>query len=246
MHDTNRAALRPQKTAVLVAQRIVADIERTGKTVGDRLPPEKAMLAEYQVGRGTLRESLRFLEIQGLISLKPGPGGGPVVEQPSGAGLAITLALLLQFDHAPYRDITEARRALEPLMAELAATRMTGEQLAALRDNVTRTQASIGNEAEFLAINQEFHDIIANGSGNSLFHYLIDAMTGILDGSIVGIGYPEVGQTAIQQAHERILLALEARDGRAAAEAMSAHIDEYDRYIDKRFPELKLAPIAWL
>jgi len=52
---------RPQKTAMLVAQRIVADINRRGNAVGDRLPPERVMLDEYEVGRGTLRESLRFL-----------------------------------------------------------------------------------------------------------------------------------------------------------------------------------------
>jgi GntR family transcriptional repressor for pyruvate dehydrogenase complex len=66
---------RAPKTAMIVARRIVRDIDRLSLGPGDKLPPERVMLEEYQVGRGTLRESLRFLELQGIISLKPGPGG---------------------------------------------------------------------------------------------------------------------------------------------------------------------------
>src|SRR6476620_12570986 len=91
---------RPQKTALLVARRIVGDIRRNGHVAGDRLPPEVSMLEKYRVGRGTLRESLRFLELQGVITLKPGPGGGPVVQKPDASNLATTLLLLLQFENA--------------------------------------------------------------------------------------------------------------------------------------------------
>ena len=93
------------------------------------------MLEEYQVGRGTLRESLRFLELQGIMSLKPGPGGGPVVERPEATSLATSLMLLLQFTDAQYRVVAEARVALEPTMARLAAERMTPESLAELSEH---------------------------------------------------------------------------------------------------------------
>ena len=124
------------KTAMIVARRIVRDIDRLSLQRGDKLPPERVMLEEYQVGRGTLRESLRFLELQGIISLKPGPGGGPVVEQPEATSLATSLMLLLQFAGAEYRVVAEARVALEPTMARLAAERMTPEALAELSDTV--------------------------------------------------------------------------------------------------------------
>ena len=69
-------SLRPQKTAVLVAQRIVGDIQRRGHKAGDRLPPERVMLDEYNIGRGTLRESLRFLELQASSCSSPGLAEG--------------------------------------------------------------------------------------------------------------------------------------------------------------------------
>ena len=52
---------------MIIARRIVSDIRRNQHTVGAKLPPERVMLEDYQVGRGTLRESLRFLELQGRI-----------------------------------------------------------------------------------------------------------------------------------------------------------------------------------
>ncbi len=67
---------RPQKTALLIAQRIVQYIDQNNLGPGDRPPPERIMMETYEAGRGTLRESLRFLELQGVLSFKPGPGGG--------------------------------------------------------------------------------------------------------------------------------------------------------------------------
>ena len=84
---------RTVKASERVAQDIVRDIVRRGLQTGDRLPLEAAMVEEYGVSRTSLREALRILEVQGLISLKPGPGGGPVVGTVEPSHLARTAAL---------------------------------------------------------------------------------------------------------------------------------------------------------
>lgn len=239
------ASKRPQKTAMLLAQRIVADINRRGNTIGDRLPPERVMLEEYEVGRGTLRESLRFLELQGVISLKPGPGGGPVVQSPDSTSLATSLTLLLQFSNAPFRTIAEARAGLEPMMAQLAAERMADEQLADLKASVDTMYDHLGDQAVFLEENKRFHDVIAHGSGNAMFGHLIDALLGILDGSAIGIDYPEIRRTAVHKAHLDIYQALAARDATQSAAAMADHIAQYIKYAEKKFPDVLDAPIVW-
>jgi len=230
---------------MLTAQRIVADIDRSGNEPGDRLPPERAMLEQYDVGRGTLRESLRFLELQGVISLKPGPGGGPVVEQPDATCLGTSLTLLLQFANAPFRTIGEARAGLEPMMAQLAAERMTDAQLDELRSSVETMGEQLGHQEVFIDENKRFHDIVAHGSGNALFGYLIDALLGILDGSAIGIDYPEVRRRAVHRAHDRIYQAIASRDPEAAAAAMATHIGEYLKYAGNKFPEVMAARITW-
>jgi DNA-binding FadR family transcriptional regulator len=236
---------RSEKAAIRVAQRIVADVASRGIRVGDRLPPEHIMLAEYGVARGTLRESLRFLELQGVIELRRGPHGGPIVRKPDAASLEIALTLLLQFQDAPFSTIAEARAALEPMMAQLAAHRMDEEQLAELRLSLDTMAAGLDDRATFLEMNKRFHDLIAHGSGNSMFGFLIDALLGILDGSAMGIDYPERQRIAVLDAHTRIFDAISSHDAGASASAMSAHIEEYSIYARRKFPAVLEKPIRW-
>lgn len=236
---------RPQKTALLVAKQIVEDIARRGNTVGDRLPPEHLMLEEYGVGRGTLRESLRYLELQGAIMLKPGPGGGPIVQQPDAGTLAASLSLLLQFENAPFSTIMEARSVMEPSIARLAAQRMRPEALEDLRANVETLRADSADTAAFTAESERFHALIAWGSGNALFGYLFDAMVGILAGATMGVEYPKRQRDHTCSIHEEIYAAIADRDPDAASELMARHITEHTTYLEKRFRSALERPIRW-
>src|ERR1700733_6247644 len=91
---------RPQKAAMLIAQRIVHDALREHLRPGARLPAGGLMLERYEIGRGTLREALRLLEFEGVITLKPGPKGGPILLNPAASHLASTLQLLMQLNRA--------------------------------------------------------------------------------------------------------------------------------------------------
>jgi GntR family transcriptional regulator, transcriptional repressor for pyruvate dehydrogenase complex len=237
---------RAPKTALLVARRIVRDIERMNLAPGDKLPPEKLMFQEYQVGRGTLREALRFLELQGILSLKPGPGGGPVVERPDASNLATLLVLLLQFSDARYQTVIEARSGLEPIMAELAAQRITPAALGELAATISTMATHVNDDhPDFLEANKRFHDIIAWSSGNALFGYLVDALIGVLDGTALGIEYPAHRRGPIHKAHQRIYQALEQHDPPAARGAMRDHIGEYVRYAERKFPQVLNRRVIW-
>ena len=236
---------RPQKTAMLVAQRIVRDIVRSRMSPGELLPPERVMLEKYSTGRGTLREALRLLEFQGVISLKPGPGGGPVLQTPSASHLASTLMLLMQLNHAPYQVIVEVRNAIEPVISELAAAQISDASLAELAATVEQMRTEIDDRDLFLEANERFHDIIAWSSGNVLFAYIIDSLLGILDGTILGIDYPRDRRTAILKAHEEIYQALAEHDPEASRERMRRHIEEYTRYAKKKFPSVLQETITW-
>ena len=97
------SAPRPEKAAMLVAQRIVQDALRDNRKPGDLLIPERTMVEKYQAGRGTVREALRLLEVQGVISLRPGPRGGPVLRTPDATHWGSTVVLLMQLQGAPFR-----------------------------------------------------------------------------------------------------------------------------------------------
>lgn len=238
---------RPQKMAFLVAQRIVRDIEREGLAPGDRLPPERIMMEKYDIGRGTLRETLRLLELQGVLSFKTGPGGGPVVEKPNAENLATTLTLLLQADGARYRVIAEARAAFEPVMAQLAAQRITPDHLAELEQSVEDMREGLEDIDVYLETNQRFHNVVAWASGNALFGHLVEAMVGAMDlsGASQGIQYSVRRRQAVLRTHQKIFEAI--RDSRSgdAESSMRAHIDEYLAYASSKYPEALDKPIRW-
>lgn len=236
---------RPPKTAMLVAQRIVRDVVRSHMSPGELLPPERVMLEKYATGRGTLREALRLLEFQGVISLKPGPGGGPVLQTPSAFHLSSTLMLLMQLNHASYHVIVEVRNAIEPVISELAAEHISDAALAELSQTLDQMRSQIDDRDLFLEANSRFHDVIAWSSDNVLFAYIIDSLLGILDGTVLGIDYPTYRRTAIIKAHEEIYQALASHDPQASRERMRQHIEEYTRYAKKKFPSVLDETITW-
>jgi DNA-binding FadR family transcriptional regulator len=236
---------RPEKTALLVARRIVGDIRRNGHVAGDRLPAEVSMIEKYQVGRGTLRESLRFLELQGVIALKPGPGGGPVVQKPDASNLATTLLLMLQFEDAQFASVLEVRRTMDPLMARLAASRMEPDRLKELEQSVELMRTSLDDLEVFLVANRTFHQAIAWASGNPVYGLVLDALLDIADGTKVGVSYPAPRRAGILKAHTAIYDAIARHDGDASEEAMARHMDEYIKYVTHKFPEVLTESVSW-
>jgi DNA-binding FadR family transcriptional regulator len=139
---------------MLVAQRIVQDALREGRKPGDLLLPERTMVEKYGAGRGTVREALRLLEVQGVISLKPGPRGGPVLRIPDGSHLASTMVLLMQLQSAPFRTIVEVRSALEPMISSLAAERIDSESLDELAETIDQMHRHMDDQNSFLDANK--------------------------------------------------------------------------------------------
>jgi len=244
-HDmtSTGAVERPPKAALLVAQRIVQDALRSGSRPGDFLEPERSMLEGYKTGRGTLREALRLLEFQGVISLKPG-SRGPILQNPDASHLGSTLVLLMQMSAAPFRSIVEARSALEPTVSSLAATRMTEGDLNELRMTMDSMQRH-EDDQQFLDASKRFHDIIAWSSGNALLGYMIDSLLGIICGSVIGAHFPDHQRSAILMAHERIYTALGERDPGGAERCMRDHVEGYRQYADLKFPQFLNETIPW-
>ena len=236
---------RAQKGAMVLAQRIMGDVLRRNLRPGDPLPTEREMIESYGAGRATVREALRLLEYEDVITIKPGIGGGPILRLPDSTHLAGSLVLIMGLNQAPLRDVIEVRSTIEPITSALAAERMSEEDLAALRENVAQMRASIDNQHVFLERNREFHEQVAHAGGNVAFAYLVDSISHIIDGTMLGLQYSDLRRTAMLSAHERILAALEARDPERARESMLAHVSEYAKYAERKFPDVMNGGLAW-
>ena len=236
---------RAHKAAMVIAQEIVHGISVNHLPPGTKLPTEREMLEEYGVGRGTLRESLRFLEMNGVISMKPGPGGGPFTGQPDAKDLAGTLALFLQLNGTPFRSIVEVRMHIEPIIARLAALHATPEGLNEIMQTVEQMRSNLDNEAAFLEANEGFHHAVARASANPVFALLIGSLHWITDGSPLGVDYPEDRRQAVLDAHERVYQAIVAGDGDEAEASMFDHIREFNRYLDRYYSSVYDSELSW-
>jgi GntR family transcriptional repressor for pyruvate dehydrogenase complex len=240
-----RRNLKPQKTAMLLAQRIVSEITDGGLAPGTMLPSEQEMLTEYGVARGTLRETLRYLESQGILAIKPGPRGGPVVTSPDPRHLASTIALLLQVTGAPYRTVVEARQVVEPALAARAAAVATDAQIAELAQSVDRMEAALDDLPAFLDEGYAFHGLIAEMSGNRLFEQLLGSLGWITDGTALGVDYPKRARTQVLEVHRAISEAVADRDPVLAECRMREHIDSYVAYLERHHRTLLDQRLRW-
>ena len=240
------ARSRPQKTATIVAASIVDRITDAGMASGDVLPPERILMEEYGVGRGTMREALRYLELQGVLTIKTGPKGGPVVASPDSRHLAATLALLMQFAGTSFRSVVEARQDLEPVTARLSAINDTdGETSRQLMLSVAAMEEHLGDWDIFLDENRRFHDLMAWGSQNPIFGYVINSLHWITDGTVLGIDYPLRFRRAVLEAHRAIAEAVSAADPDASEAAMREHMAQTVAYFEKRYPQVLDQSLRW-
>jgi DNA-binding FadR family transcriptional regulator len=169
---------RPYKRSELVAREIIENLIADGLVSGDLLPSETQMLEHYQVGRASLREALRLLEAQGLITLKPGPGGGPVVGDVNPAHLGRTASLYFRMGGATFHELIETVLVLEPWLAELAAQRSDKEVARArLRHAMDETDALRGDVEGVIRTAPGFHRVVHELSGNPV----LSTMTGAID-----------------------------------------------------------------
>lgn len=236
---------KPKKTALLVAYRLVGDIADRNLAPGTPLVTEREMLAEYGVARGTLREALRFLEMQGVITIKTGPGGGPVVSMPESRHLASLIALLLQFRNAQFRTVLDARLSLEPVLAAKAAEHATPEQLQELEQSVERMREHLDDSDFFLNENENFHELIAAASGNELFSLLISSLAWITDGTVLGVEYRASQREHVCDEHRRIYQAVKAGRANQAANAMREHVEDFANFLERRYPRVMDQHLRW-
>lgn len=170
------AVTRPLKMSEIVARRVVQDIIDGGMQTGDGLPSEGAMLERYSVSRESLREALRLLEVQGLISIRRGPGGGSVVGTVDPANLGRISTLYYQLAGATYRELLEAWVISEVTIAELAAANPDEEARRAAMAPYLSRDAIPDSEEEleaFIGSHLDFHAAIARLARNRVLELVL-------------------------------------------------------------------------
>jgi len=237
---------RTDKIAEKLARQIVDDVIARELPPGTMLPAETEMLKTYEVGRSTLREALRLLEVQGLLAMKPGPGGGPMLMPMGVDDFARNAVVHLRMRGTSYREVLEARLAVEPLMARMAAEAQDPEGLEALREALRLADdADSTDEDELQYVSDVFHATIANMSGNSMLDLLGMFLREIYIAKPRAPVTPSSMRTHVRSVHRKIAEAIFAGDGAQAETLMRDHMAEYARRSDRRHSETLDSAVNW-
>lgn len=202
-----------------LARKLMGELASGRYAVGDRLPAERELAAEYEVSRPTVREAIIALEVQGLVEVKVGSGAYvlrlPGKEEVPG------------FNITGF-ELTEARLLIEGEAAALAATQINDEELAELDGLVraiARENLSAGGSEE---ADRAFHLAIARATRNTAILDSIEHLWELRRTSPESAQLLALARTAnikpVVDEHSAILKALRDRDGNAARSAMRAHL----------------------
>lgn len=236
---------KPVKAADQLVRQLVDYIIDSGLDEGTRLPPEREMVAETGRGRSTVREALLLLETKGVVEIRQGIAGGPVVRRPRAADLGEPLTLVLMFDRATMIDVMQARGEIESLITGLAAATIKEPQLRLLRESLERQKQHIENREIFLNESRVFHAIINEAGLNVVTRVLLEALQNTAHMTLVAVEYSLSHRQKVINEHERILEALQARDGELARKLAKEHVSSGLKYWKKMAGAQASVPIRW-
>jgi GntR family transcriptional regulator, transcriptional repressor for pyruvate dehydrogenase complex len=238
---------RGVKTSERVASAIVDDIVAAGLKPGDRLPNEAAMIDRFRVGRGTLREALRILEVYGLINLRSGPGGGPVVVAIDPRSVSRTFSLYLHLSAATMGELIETRLLIEPMVARFAAMHIDeADNADRLRDALRHEQSISAEGGRYIDAANDFHYVLASVTGNRVFDVVATALKELYTTRIVGGGLAsQTTEPNIRFEHQEIGEAILAGNADQAETLMRDHMDLYIRRLSAVNPNFAKSVIDW-
>ena len=213
---------------------------------GDRLPNEAEMIAIFGVSKGTVREALRILEAEGLISTRTGPGGGSFVNKVTVEHAKSLLANYFYFEQLSLSDFYQLRKILEPELAANLAGKLTEEQLNeldALTASLPEPATSAQEEKEQHIASLRFHQRLAEFAENRLLGFVIAFMArSLTDLTVYRRLYDPPNHELAMKGREhqqRLVRALRQGDADAAREIMASHMSVAEELMAVQEAELE-------
>ncbi|MGR0219041.1 FadR/GntR family transcriptional regulator [Agromyces sp. ZXT2-6] len=203
---------------------------------GDRLPGERQLAADLGVGRSSVREALRVLEVLGLIRTHAGsgPNAGAIIIATPGGGMSALMRLQVAAAGFPVADIVATRLVLEAHVAgalAAASARDPRPDLGTAERLLDAMDDPALSPAEFLALDAAFHLALAEASGNQVVTATMAGLRSGIEGyALAGLDriadWP-VTSARLRSEHRGVVEAIRAADAAAARSRIHDHISAY-------------------
>ncbi|MDA8250281.1 MAG: FCD domain-containing protein [Rhodospirillales bacterium] len=207
-----------------IAETIVHEVARLAEEgkikPGEKFPTEAELAETWKVGRSSIREAFRIFQMLGVTEAKPGRGTVLLNTAP--------LFALINWGHHTRAeligDIIEARLALEPIIAAMAARRADAEAIRRIEQTIEAGRRALGNEEASIQASLDFHTAVAAAAGNQTLLLTTRLLRSLYQESArLTRRYPE-NYSMLLADHEEILRAIRNKEPDAAAKASEEHM----------------------
>jgi GntR family transcriptional regulator, transcriptional repressor for pyruvate dehydrogenase complex len=207
-----------------ICRKMVSQLIRGTWGEGEKIPAERELCQKLGVGRASLREALKALEIMGMIETRL--GDGTYVCKRSDFFSRPLLWAIASSSEADARELVEARTLIEVELAGLAADHANAEHLKELGEQLERMTKAKNNPEEFVQADVGFHLAIGRAASNSILMNALHLIRNLLQQWILSaVSVKGVPEKACSQ-HKRILQAIKNKDGAAARKEMRKHLQD--------------------
>jgi len=224
INPTGLPLIKTKRTFELIADLFKERILSGEFSPGDRLPAERNLAGALGVGRPSVREAYRALELRGVIEIRKGADGGAFIVAPSRQSTSETITDLMRMHHVDLATLAEARLFIEKGTAELAAKRATSSDIQTLEEILEQAfeRAAMGETTVDLGI--DFHLRISAVGANPLLNMSLISIMELMR-RLLRKRTPSPETTKLELSEHRDLLdAIRAGDADQAGMLMDQHL----------------------
>ena len=209
---------------------------------GQFLPAQKDLSTQFGVALSTIHEAVQVLSSAGLVQSRPGKGTW--VREDALDGLIHPIEVKSRFGDLDLRMVVEARLVVETALTEFAAERATAANVACIREAIQKMQATVDDEAAFVAADVEFHIAVARAGGNELLAQVYYVARGLLTEAISEM--VRLRETRLESIppQERIAEAIARHDVVAAREAVHDHLLSVALLMERTRPKGEVSSLS--
>ena len=191
---------------------------------GDRLPSEQELAKQFGVGRQSVREALRLLELSGFVSIQKGYGGGPVVKDTISTQIRNLYLDAFRMEKITVEEFTSARSVIEKAILNEVIDKADESDIKRIRANLAEAEELIANKKMATDENFDFHALLAQASKNKVF-IILERSINAIHRNLRSRSTADYKTTRnALKAHQKILDAIINKDREKAIKLLDQHI----------------------
>jgi GntR family transcriptional repressor for pyruvate dehydrogenase complex len=223
-----------------ICRKMVSHLIRGDWSEGERIPPERELCLQLGVGRASLREALKALEIMGMIETRL--GDGTFVCPRSDFLSRPLLWAITGSNQEEAHELVEARKLIELELARLAATRATADDLKVIGTHLDAMEAAAEDTKRFQDEDINFHLAIGSAAHNQILLNALHLIRNLMHQWIATAVVREGAVAKALEQHRKIFMAIAKKNPDAARTAMESHLESMATYLTE--PETPAAEVG--